>query len=233
MAFEAWQSLSNRSSYQAYVLLSVIAVVAAVSVSLVSDDSPFDRFLAGLPAPLVIAASAGVGALSLRLLSDREWSIGSDARWTPVIVAFAFGAVAVTVDTMVPFPEDTNVEWPASALYYPAVAFLAEIVFHVVPIAAIVLVSGWRFGSNVNDWRVWLIIGAVAAGEAGFQVAGSLTDGSDSRLVGFVAVHLFAIGVAELTMFRQFGFSALVTFRMVYYLLWHVAWGHLRLSILF
>ncbi|MDH3294981.1 MAG: hypothetical protein OER95_11750 [Acidimicrobiia bacterium] len=233
MTTEYWQTESTLDSLRSYVLFSVAAVIATALVSVVADDSPFDRFLAGVPAPIAMAVMATVGAFSLMLLSARGWSVGSAPGWTPLVVALGFSVVAIAVDTVVPFPEDTNVGWPTSVLFYPAIGFLAEILFHVTPVAIIVGLTGWRFGSAVDDWRVWLIIGTVAVAEAAFQVAAAATDGTDSRLVVFVALHLLAIGLAELTMFRRFGFGALMTFRMAYYLLWHVGWGHIRLSLLF
>jgi hypothetical protein len=41
------------------------------------------------------------------------------------------------------------------------------------------------------------------------------------------------INLVQLTLFRRYDFLTMYAFRLVYYLVWHVAWGHLRLQVLF
>jgi hypothetical protein len=45
--------------------------------------------------------------------------------------------------------------------------------------------------------------------------------------------NIYAINVVELRLFRRLDFLAMFSFRLTYYLLWHIAWGHARLSLLF
>ena len=49
----------------------------------------------------------------------------------------------------------------------------------------------------------------------------------------FSAVHLMVFGVAQVWIFWRFGFMWMLGFRLVYYSLWHVAWGVARLELLF
>jgi len=46
-------------------------------------------------------------------------------------------------------------------------------------------------------------------------------------------VHVFVINIIGLLLFRRHGFIMMYLFRLMYYFLWHILWGHLRLSILF
>jgi hypothetical protein len=49
----------------------------------------------------------------------------------------------------------------------------------------------------------------------------------------FVALHIFLFNAAQLVVFKQYDFVSMITMRLVYYLLWHIVWGMLRLSWLF
>jgi hypothetical protein len=48
-----------------------------------------------------------------------------------------------------------------------------------------------------------------------------------------VGVHVFAINVTQLLLFWRLGFWPMLTFRLTYYALWHIAWGEVRLAVLF
>ncbi len=189
-------------------VLSVVAVVGALGLRS-ADPDPFERVLGRLP-PLVA-------------------------------VAVALAAVAIAFDLVIPFDEDINVAWPESVLFYPAVALLAEVVLHLLPLAILVTVLD-RMADHRADHRsdrpgpdnrtALAVIVAVAAVEAALQTASAL-DGPDRRSALFVAPHLLVIGVVELSAFRRWGFAALATFRLSYYLVWHVLWGPVRLELLF
>lgn len=49
----------------------------------------------------------------------------------------------------------------------------------------------------------------------------------------WVWVHVFLINLAQLIMFRRVEFVAMILFRLAYYGVWHIAWGHARLHLLF
>jgi hypothetical protein len=48
-----------------------------------------------------------------------------------------------------------------------------------------------------------------------------------------VWLHVAAINLAQLLLFRRHYFVSMLTLRLAYYGIWHVAWGHLRLQVLF
>ena len=39
--------------------------------------------------------------------------------------------------------------------------------------------------------------------------------------------------LAQLLIFKKYDFNSMYAFRLVYYLFWHIGWGHLRLRLLF
>jgi hypothetical protein len=46
-------------------------------------------------------------------------------------------------------------------------------------------------------------------------------------------LHVFVINLLMLIMFKRYGFVTLLSFRLFYYIIWHIAWGSIRLSVLF
>ena len=46
-------------------------------------------------------------------------------------------------------------------------------------------------------------------------------------------VHVFAIALLQLYVFRRFDFTSMYVFRLIYYAYWHIIWGVLRLELLF
>ena len=80
-------------------------------------------------------------------------------------------AVAIVVaDFIIRYPEDTNVPVPQAFLFYPAVGFVAEIVFHVLPLALLLLALTPLAKGLDKDRVVWLGILVVAVLELTFQV---------------------------------------------------------------
>jgi len=49
----------------------------------------------------------------------------------------------------------------------------------------------------------------------------------------FVGGRIFLLSLVQLFLFKHDDFFSMYSFRLVYYFLWHILWGHLRLSILF
>lgn len=227
---------------RAYWAFAVLAVAAAAGLVSAGRAGDFDRFLGPVPPLLAMAAATIVGAVALRHLEVRGWSkvwskdaqrpVSLRAVGEPATAAFVFAVLAVTADAAIGFSEDMNTPWPQSVLFYPAIALVAEVVFHLAPLALVLAATGWCFADHRLDRRVWLAVAAVAFVEAMFQVLDAL-GGPAPVIAVFVGPHLFAIGAYELTALRRFGFVSIVAFRLVYYLLWHIAWGEVRLALLF
>ena len=49
----------------------------------------------------------------------------------------------------------------------------------------------------------------------------------------YVAVHLLLFNLLAVYLFLRNGFLSMLTFRLTYYLYWHIIWGVLRLRLLF
>jgi hypothetical protein len=69
-------------------------------------------------------------------------------------LALPLGFAAILADLAIVFPADMNVPLPAALLFYPAVAFLVELAFHVLPLASLLMIvgpsDGGTFASRVR-----------------------------------------------------------------------------------
>lgn len=222
----------RRREYLFFWLSAVFAGATAGFLSSIDRDA-FATYFGRLPPVLTVAVAAFAGAISLRFLENRGWWSARSPNETrrgvlySTVAALGFASVAIAVDVWLGFPQDINVAWPDALLFYPAIAFVAEFVFHMLPLALLLVVTGWRITHSGFDSRVWTGILVVALVEAGFQVV----VGSSLRF--FVGLHLVAIGGYELLAFRRFGYIPMIWFRLAYYLAWHVIWGYARLDLLF
>ena len=48
----------------------------------------------------------------------------------------------------------------------------------------------------------------------------------------YVSLHIFLINLIQLWLFKRYDFVSMYTFRLVYYLIWHIGWGWVRLEVL-
>jgi hypothetical protein len=142
--------------------------------------------------------------------------------------------VAVLVDLKGPFPADVNAAFPQSLPFYPVTGFGVEILFHVVPLAVLLPILTSVFKGMGQDTAIWIAIGLVALLEPAFQtVTGRPAGPVPLWATAVVALNIFLINLAELALFKRFDFVTMYAFRLAYYAIWHIAWGHLRLGILF
>lgn len=227
----------NRTwQYAAYAVICLIALIFIII--LLSSSSPFFRRFFGETNPaLVLLFAAVAGAGSLWLLQSRFNFVLFLGRGTIRGLALSAGlatllAIAIVIaDFFIRYPEDTNVPMPQAILFYPSMGFIAEIVFHVLPLALILVVLN-PLGRWLGSERViWLAIFIVAVLEPTFQIlfgGEALTWGS-----AYTWIHVFANAFLQLYVFWRFDFVSMYGFRLIYYAYWHILWGSLRLGVLF
>ena len=178
-----------------------------------------------------------LGAAALWVLRSRYAFVILKGRATlqgialSAVLATALGVAIVIADLFIRYPEDTNVPVPQALLFYPAVGFVAEIVFHVLPLAVLLLALSPLAGRLGRDRVVWIGVLLVAVLEPTFQVlfAGKALTWGDA----YTWIHVFAIAFLQLYVFRRFDFVTMYAFRLVYYAYWHILWGVIRLKVLF
>jgi hypothetical protein len=138
-----------------------------------------------------------------------------------------FGLWQVCADLLVVrFPKDINVPAPQSVLFYPAIGYVVEVLFHALPLVVLLVVLDRlpeRFKPN-GTVATWSCIVFVSLLE---PVLVHLRMGAST----YVAIFVFVFTLAQLYVFRRYDFVSMYALRLVFYLWWHVIWGYWRLRL--
>jgi hypothetical protein len=205
-------------------ILSALLIVPLLSEPAAQRFSGFGFGLAPL-VMLVISGALGLTALwSLRQsgffrTSDEGLFAGS---LLAALLATVLVLPTIVLDIVSPFPQTINVPLPDALVFYPTIALVAQTVFFLVPAALV-------FALTRRPAPAILIAALV---EPVFQV----TFGFSEALTGLdilLGLQIFVISLVQLLLFRRYGLFAMLSFRLVYYLHWHILWGQLRLGLLF
>ena len=216
-------------------LLALIAAMAGTAASML-QASAFERFLGPLHPALAVGIAVLIGLPALLWLagpSGYALVVAGDSRRGLVRAAgfagvFALGVIAA--DLAFRYPAAINVPLPHAFLVYPVMALIVELLFHVAFLTLVLLLLR-PLTAKVGQGRVfWAAIAAVALAEPILQVVWA---GTLSWTELYTAVSIFLFGVVQLALFRRYGFVSMLSMRLVFYLLWHITWGHLRLDLLF
>jgi hypothetical protein len=228
--------LDRRWQYAAYFALSLVALIFIV-ILLPSSGAYFRRFFGETNAILVIVVASVAGAAALWVLQPSHEFVILKGRTTlrgvalSAVLATVLGVAIVVADFIIRYPQDMNVPVPQALLFYPAVGFVAEIIFHVLPLVLLLLALNPLVGRLGRNRVVWLGILLVAVLEPTFQV---LFEGKAFTWgAAYTWIHVFAIAFLQLYVFRRFDFVSMYSFRLFYYAYWHILWGVIRLEVLF
>lgn len=228
--------LDRRWQYAAYVAFSLLTLVFGV-ILLYLPGAYFHQFFGETNPILVIDVASGVGVATLwTLQSSYEFVILEGGRTLRGValsaaLATALAVAIVTADFIFRYPQNINVPVPQALLFYPAIGFVAEIAFHVLPLALLLLVMKPLEGRLRREHVIWLGILLVAAIEPTFQV---LFEGMTLTWIdAYTWIHVFAISILQLYVFWHFDFVSMYAFRLIYYMYWHILWGTARLDVLF
>ncbi len=213
--------------------LAASGVAIALTVWQVQvDRSVFDRFFGGLDPVRVMAGIAVAGVIAMAYLQGvSDFAVLGPGAWRDVVPIIAWAvpvlaAAAICADLVLRYAENTNVPLPDALRFYPAIAVFVEIALHTVPIAVLVAVLGMPTGFDATFWRIAIPVALI---EAVVQSVYATSIGTSV----FSAIHLMFFGVAQVWIFWRFGFIWMLSFRLAYYSLWHLAWGAARLELLF
>jgi hypothetical protein len=220
--------------------LALVSLVAAGATGILClfRSTCFRPYFGTINPLLAVALIIVLGTACLRLLHSRGWfEIYTRATPAGVILSTAlaslFAVSAILADCVIRFPQDMNVPPPWSVLFYPAMAYVAEILFHVLPLALLLIWLRTIFKRVNPHTLVWSCILLVSCIEPVFQVPARTPETAPSWAGVYVALHVFAFNLLQLCVFRRYDFVSMYSFRIVYYLNWHIIWGYLRLQLLF
>ena len=226
----------DRLQFQAYLILSII-VVSLTGMTDAVGSRPFERFIGSIDPLFAGLLIVILGAVLLTvLLSSNRFAIYKNENKKGLYLssglAALLGIVMILVDLKIVFPADTNAAFPASMAFYPAIGFIVEILFHILPLTLLMVTLTYAFKGAAYEHILWISILLVALLEPLYQV---LWMGSRFPVwaVAYVGLHVFVINLLQLLIFKKYDFISMYAFRLVYYLFWHIGWGYFRLKVLF
>lgn len=219
-------------------VLALLTIVVLCGVGLLSNSnsSLFQRFLGGISPFLAIVLSSVLGFLTLSfLLSKGLFAIYKKYPLKRMLhysgVTLLFTSIAILVDLSIVYPTDMNIPFPESLLFYPVIAFLVEMVFHVLPLSVLLFTAMSIFKKIPYAKLLWICILIIAMLEPTYQVIFMVSYPTWSMAT--VWINLFLFNSIQLMAFKNFGFMSMYTLRLLYYLVWHILWGSLRLQLIF
>ena len=212
-------------------------VAGALVLAMVPTTEPYFAWFFGELNPAVMVLVAGlIGGLCLAVLGRlggfEILRRGSTMRGIVVSLGFAtaLGVAIVVADLVFRYPQDLNAPMPQALAFYPSIGLVAEVIFHILPLTIVLLALLPLRGRLGMDRAVWIAIIVVALAEPTFQV---FFGGGSPALAVYTWVHVFAIALLQLYVFRRYDFVSMYSLRLIYYAYWHLLWGSLRLELLF
>jgi hypothetical protein len=162
----------------------------------------------------------------------------ADSSWRalvgwPVSMGCALGLISILFDAQTGWATiaaakmnlpSIHITFPASAIIYPGGAIIVGIIYLLVPIPLVTwLVSSLLLGGRGRDTTLWVMSTLAALIEPITQ------DAPNAALSAPVNTLLFGIdytlNLAQARTFVLAGFVPAVLLRVVFYGIWHVAWG--------
>jgi hypothetical protein len=226
---------AERNQYKVLVAL-LIGVVGMTGVLNYSNSFPFHRFIGRITPLLAMLFIAILGFLLLSFLLSKGWfsiykkkSLKGIFRFSWLLVFFA--SIAILLDWKINFPKDINIPFPESLLFYPSIAFLVEIIFHILPLSVLLFFLTSIFKNIDYNKIIWVSILVVAMLEPTYQII--FMDSFPTWAMFIVWFNLFLFNVIQLFIFKKYDFISMFSFRILYYAIWHIIWGYFRLQLLF
>jgi hypothetical protein len=228
-----------------------LSVMGSALALYIARSASFQRFFGGINpmivfisvilvggASLIYLESTGIftiyGGGSFYLESTGIFTIYGGGSLKSSLISSApaviLAAVIVLVDLVVVLPEDINVLFPESLLFYPAMGYVAEIVFHVLPLSLLLFLLPRVSDCLSIDNIFWPCLIVVSLVEPVFQILTGFSGQHSFLTILYTnGLHVFLINLIQMGVFKRSGFVSMYSFRMVYYLLWHIVWGYVRL----
>jgi hypothetical protein len=201
------------------------------------DRLAFQKYFGKIPPVLGVLIAFILGLVLFTLIFlDGRFAFYRIGNYRGILLALGlavpFAAVIILIDRKAPFPVDLNVPFPGSIFFYPAIGYVVEIIFHLLPFCLLYFLLGAWLGETSQARVIWVSILVVALIEPVFQVI--FTAGRNTNwVVAYVGLHLFMFNLVQLLLFKRYDFISMYAFRLSYYLIWHILWGYFRLSLLF
>jgi hypothetical protein len=206
-----------------------IAALGLAATAYFSDNLVFSRLIGTVNPFKVMIPIVLSGFMLSTVLSRNGSAIYGKETLKGVLIsaglASILGLVAILLDYRIVYPKTMNVLFPESLAYYPSVAFFAEIVFHLLPLGLLSLFLRGKL--------LWIAVLIAALTDPIFQIFAAVAANYPSWVVLVTGLHVFVINFLMLVVYKRYDFVSMLSFRLVYYIIWHIVWGYFRLRVLF
>lgn len=189
----------------------------------------FARIVGPVPVtPVFVACVLLTYALAPALprIEHPSGDIRGTLRWLWWVVPFAASVTAI--DLLAPFSATINVGLPEALLFYPSMAVVAEVVFHLVPLS-LWKVAGRRRTNDGGFAGARAAIVLIAALEPIFQAVLGRDPARPWWGELLTGLHIYGLNLVLVTLFLRRGLPAALMLRLAYYVYWHLLYGQLRL----
>jgi len=110
-------------------------------------------------------------------------------RVSPITLLFAF--IAIFVDLKMVFPAEMNIPFPEALLFYPAIGLVVEMLFHVLPLALLLFLTGLVFNHKNTNGLMWGSMIIVALLEPVYQVVFMEEDPLWAKMLTWINLFVF------------------------------------------
>jgi hypothetical protein len=219
----------------ALIFLTIMAVTTIVCLI---KPFIFQKFLGPINPILFIPLLAGIAIILLNILISHEWfNIINKGTLRGLLIAFVCASFLVLdvifIDVAFKYPQDINILLPYSILFYPAIAFVVELLFHIIPLSLLIILFTKIFKTKDSRKVIFMSIFIVSILESVYQLLYGTPGYFPLWIVIAFGIHIFSLNFIQLTLFKKYNFFTMFAFRLIYYLFWHILWGSLRLELLF
>ncbi len=226
----------EKMQFLVFGILTIIVVVMASTIG-ISSQKPYKRFFGNLNPIAVFILTAFIGFICLVvLIKNSDLNVFNKRIRKGVcisaIISSVFLVPIIIVDCFAHLPEMINVLPPESLLFYPSIAYVVEIIFHLLPLTLLYVILRRFINTEKIAIIIWICIVIVSLIEPLFQITFSIGHDPTWKVL-YLFLHIWAINLVSLTLFKHYGFVTMYLFRLFYYILWHIVWGAIRLQLFF
>jgi membrane-associated HD superfamily phosphohydrolase len=217
---------NEQRQYVIYLVLS-LGIVGFTGILYLSNPLSFQSYIGNINPLLVIPLLILLGFLLLTYLLSNGWfeiykreNLRGLLLFSILATLLAF--VMILIDLNFIFPEDLNVLYPQSLLFYPTMGFVVEILFHIVPLSLFLFLLTLLFKDVNLEKIIWCCILIVSLLEPLYQISLGFSREYPLWIVVYVGLHLFLFNILQLYNFKRYDFLSMYSFRLVYYIIWHI-----------
>jgi len=222
-------------------MYSLIAgfVLVLVAILYASDDRILQLFIGAVNPFLAASIAILAGFISFYfLLSQKLFVIYKKGSLKEIVrssvPALLFVSITILVDLITVFPKDLNILFPLSLVFYPAMGFFAEILFHIMPLSTLLYILMFVLKNIKRSALIWVSFIIISLLEPAYQAAPMvLSQHFPIWAIIVVFINLAAFTLYQLYILKRHDFISMYAVRLTYYLVWHIIWGYMRLRIIF